>query len=212
MAEPEAQDPESGAVRDTPSLPAYAAVVLAGGRAARLDGVDKAAVELAGRTLLSRALDACADAAEVVVVGPPRHTERPVRFVVEEPRHGGPVAALVAGRQALRDEPGRIAVVAVDMPYLTPVTLRRLLRASAGRDGAVLTDPGGRRQLALALDVARLDAVTPAPGDRDGHPVHRLLRSLDLVEVPAVEAEHRDVDTWEDLRDLGGRSREDDVP
>ena len=37
------------------------AVVLAGGVAARLDGADKASVELHGRTLLTWALDALVD-------------------------------------------------------------------------------------------------------------------------------------------------------
>jgi hypothetical protein len=30
-----------------------------------------------------------------------------------------------------------------------------------------------------------------------------LLERFDLARVPAVGAEHRDVDTWADLRDLG---------
>ena len=47
---------------------AFTAVVLAGGTAVRLDGADKASVELHGRTLLTWALDAVLDAAEVVVV------------------------------------------------------------------------------------------------------------------------------------------------
>ncbi|CAB4725428.1 unannotated protein [freshwater metagenome] len=32
--------------------------------------------------------------------------------------------------------------------------------------------------------------------------MHRLLRDLDLVAVAALDREHRDVDTWDDLRDL----------
>src|SRR4051794_24238588 len=46
----------------------FCAVVLAGGRASRLDGADKASIEYQGRTLLEHALEALADAAEVVVV------------------------------------------------------------------------------------------------------------------------------------------------
>ena len=61
----------SGAVSETSSSGAFSAVVLAGGVAARLDGVDKGSVELDGRTLLTWALDAVIDAAEVVVVGDP---------------------------------------------------------------------------------------------------------------------------------------------
>ena len=40
----------------------------------------------AGRTLLERALDALLDAAEVVVVGEPVPTSRPVTFTRESPR------------------------------------------------------------------------------------------------------------------------------
>ena len=58
----------------------FCGVVLAGGTAARMDGVDKASIELAGRTLLAYAVDAFLDADEVVVVGPAGvRTERPVR-------------------------------------------------------------------------------------------------------------------------------------
>ncbi|TFD59363.1 hypothetical protein E3T43_04460 [Cryobacterium sp. Hh7] len=46
-------------------------IVLAGGRGSRLGGVLKPAVEVAGRTLLSRVLDARPVARHTVVVGPP---------------------------------------------------------------------------------------------------------------------------------------------
>ncbi|HRI96735.1 MAG TPA: NTP transferase domain-containing protein, partial [Nocardioides sp.] len=114
----------------------------------------------------------------------------------------GPVAALLTGRDALLDPRGTVAVLACDMPYLTPGTFRRLLRATPGHDGAVLVGPGGRRQLALVLDVARLDAVRPGLEEQHGLALHRLLAPLDLAAVAAEEREHRDVDTWADLRDL----------
>ena len=82
-------------------LGSFCAVVLAGGRAARLGGADKASVEVDGRTLLAHALDAVIDAAEVVVVGEHVPTDRPVTFILEDPRYGGPAAALLTGRDAL---------------------------------------------------------------------------------------------------------------
>jgi molybdopterin-guanine dinucleotide biosynthesis protein A len=170
-------------------LGSFCAVILAGGRAARLGGADKASMEVDGRTLLAHALDAVIDAAEVVVVGEPVPTERPVTFTLESPRYGGPAAAL-------------LAVLAVDMPYLRADTFRRLLAAGADGDGAVLIDPSGRRQLALVVNTARLDAVRPGLEGQHDLPLHRLLEALDLVEVPSTGTEHRDVDTWEDLRDL----------
>ena len=181
---------------------AFSAVILAGGTAVRLDGADKASVELHGRTLLTWALDAVIDAAEVVVVGDPVPTERPVTFTREDPRHGGPVAALLTGRDALLDPRGSLAVLACDMPYLTPDTFRRLRTAADGHDGAVLVGPDQRRQLALVLDVARLDAVRPDREDQHGLALHRLLAPLRLAEVAATGEEHRDVDSWADLRDL----------
>jgi len=186
-----------------PGLGSFCAVVLAGGRAARLGGADKSSMEIDGRTLLARALDAVVDAAEVVVVGEAVPTDRPVTFTLEDPRYGGPAAALLTGRDALlRTTPPRLAVLAVDMPHVSAATFRRLLVAAADRDGAVLVDPDGRRQLALVVDPARLDAVRPSHEGQHHLPLHRLLAPLDLVEVPASGSEHRDVDTWADLRDV----------
>lgn len=182
----------------------FCAVILAGGTAARMDGIDKASVEHAGRTLLEYSLDAVLDADEVVVVGAPVPTQRPVTFTREDPRSGGPVAGLLTGRDALLRTPGLLAVLAVDMPHLTPYTFRRLREAAAGHDGAFLVEPGerGRRQLAGVIDVRRLDAVRPGLEEQHGMPLHRLLAGLDLVEVTALGDEARDVDTWADLRDL----------
>ena len=129
----------------------FNAVILAGGTAARLDGADKASVEHRGRTLLTWALDAVIDAGEVVVVGDPVPTERPVTFVREDPRHGGPVAAMCTGRDAFLQERPWLAVLACDMPFLTPATFQRLRQASAGRDGAALFGPDGRRQLVFVV-------------------------------------------------------------
>ncbi|WP_372728897.1 molybdenum cofactor guanylyltransferase [Nocardioides sp.] len=179
------------------------AVLLAGGTAARLDGVDKASIEHRGRTLLEHALAALVDAGEVVVVGEPVPTSRPVTFTRESPRYGGPVAGLLTGRDALARRPRLLGVLAVDMPRVTAATFRRLQEAAEGRDGAFLADADGRRQLAGVLDLARLDAVRPDLEVQHGMAMRALLADLDLADVPAEGDEARDVDTWTDLRDLG---------
>ena len=61
-------------------------MVLAGGRAERLGGEDKAALDVGGATLLERALAAVAPARRVVVVGDERPTARPVLWTREHPR------------------------------------------------------------------------------------------------------------------------------
>jgi molybdopterin-guanine dinucleotide biosynthesis protein A len=185
-----------------PGLTSFAAVVLAGGRASRLGGADKASIEIAGRSLLEHALDAVMDASEVVVVGEQVPTDRPVTFVVEDPRYGGPVAGLLTGRDALLRRFPTLAVLAVDMPRLTPATFRRLHEAAVGHDGAVLTDPAGRRQPAFVVDTGRLDDVRPDRETQHGAALRTLLDPLDLAPVPSAGDEHRDIDSWADLRDL----------
>ena len=182
----------------------FSAVVLAGGTAARMGGAEKAGIELGGRTLLEHALDAVVDAVEVVVVGDPVPTDVRATFVREDPPYGGPAAALLTGLGALLEEVPTVVVLAVDMPRVTPHTLRRLRLATAGHDGSALLDATGRRQLAMALDVGALRAAASTCQVWHGLPLRDLLAPLDLVEVAATGDEGRDVDTWADLRDLRG--------
>lgn len=192
----------------------FDAVVLAGGRAERLCGADKAALEVDGLPLLERALTAVSDARHVVVVGDERPVSREVTWVRETPRYGGPVAATYAGLDALtRDSPvqmGReigsktthshrtipIVVLAVDMPDVTGETVGRLVEGATGYDGAVLVD-GGRRHLAFAVSGAALDRVRPVP--TTGGAMRNLWSALDLAEVAARGDEAHDVDRWSDL-------------
>jgi CTP:molybdopterin cytidylyltransferase MocA len=88
------------------------------------------------------------------------------------------------------------------MPRLTARTFRRLYDAAAGHDGAILTDPDGRRQLAFVVSTARLDAVRPDREGQHGLALKALLEPLDLVDVASEGNEHRDIDSWTDLRDL----------
>jgi len=178
------------------------AVVLAGGGAARLGGVDKASIEVGGRTLLEHVLAALVDVTEVVVVGSEVPTSRPVTFTREDPTGGGPAAGLLAGLRAFARVPDIVVVLAVDMPRVSAQTVRRLLDA-ADHDGAVLIDASGRQQyLCAAYSVAGL--VGAAPGSEGGHglAMRGLVSGLRLAEVPVTGDESRDLDTWEDLADL----------
>jgi molybdopterin-guanine dinucleotide biosynthesis protein A len=183
-------------------------VVLTGGTGARLGGLDKAAIEVDGVTLLERALAAVTAAVEVVVVGTPVPTTRPVTWTVEDPPRGGPAAGLLAGLDRFAPRPDLVAVLAVDMPRAHAGTVARLTWAAEGdpdTDGAVLLDADGRRQtLAAVYRVAALSRARPAPREESGLSMRRLVGGLRLVEVPSVGDEARDVDTWTDLQDLSG--------
>jgi molybdopterin-guanine dinucleotide biosynthesis protein A len=176
----------------------WAAVILSGGTAARLDGADKSALEYDGRSLLDHALDAVAEAEETVVVGPEVPTARPVTFALETPAGGGPLAGLSAGVAALLGTTPLVVVLAVDMPHVTSATLHRLVSAIGDADGAWLTDGGGRRQLA---GVVRR-AVVPTPGEVDGVPMRRLMDRAGTVAVAALGPEADDIDTWADVARL----------
>lgn len=183
----------------------FAGVILAGGTAARMGGIDKAAIELHGRTLLELAVEAFLDADEVVVVAPDAvPTSRPVTTVCEDPPHGGPVAGLLAGVDALLRRPRLVGVLAVDMPRVSQTTMRRLRQAAHGQDGAFLVDGEGRRQLAGVLEPGALAGVRPDKERQHGMALHRLLAPLRLAEVASGGDEAVDIDSWTDLRDLGG--------
>lgn len=185
-------------------------MVLAGGTGARMGGVDKAALDLNGVTLLERALAATGSATEVVVVGREVPTSRAVTWTVEDPPLGGPAAGLLAGLDRLTSGgagPELVAVLAVDMPKVNSGTVARLTWATEADpdvDGALLVDADGRRQpLAAVYRVTALAAARPSdPEQRHGLSVRRLVEGLRLAKVPTVGDEARDVDTWDDVRRL----------
>jgi molybdopterin-guanine dinucleotide biosynthesis protein A len=141
-------------------LPPFAAIVLAGGRAARLGGQRKPQLEVGGRAMLATVLAAVADAEPRVVVGPAQPVPDGVVVVREQPPGGGPVPALRAGLAAV---PGEVvAVLAADLPFLTAEVIGGLRQRLTG-DGVLVVDPAGRDQLLLGVwRTAALRAVVEA--------------------------------------------------
>ncbi|MFF8356816.1 NTP transferase domain-containing protein [Streptomyces chartreusis] len=191
---------------------AHDAVVLAGGAARRLGGVDKPAVSVGGRPLLDRVLAACADARTTVVVAAPRPTARPVTWAREDPPGGGPLAALDAGIRHTTAE--SVLVLSADLPFLDEDTVRRLLAAlrTGGADGALLTDADGRDQPLVAAYRAsalrrELAALAHEHDGLSGLPLRRLTGALDLTRVPDPVASF-DCDTWDDIATARARIRE----
>lgn len=162
-------------------MESYDAVVLAGGQARRMGGVDKPGRRVGGLTLLERVVRAVEDAGQVVVVGPDRPLPARVDTLVrEEPAGGGPVAALAVG---VREVQAPVTVVlAADLPFLdrTTVDLLRALLAR-GPDLALATDAAGRDQYLLAAwRTSALRTALAAVGDPTGAPLRRLVQGVSV--------------------------------
>lgn len=166
-------------------VPAYDAVVLAGGAARRMGGVDKPGLLVGAVSLLDRVLAAVDDAAATIVVGPPRPALRPVCWAREFPPGGGPAAALAAGLALVRAP--AVAVLAADLPFLSPAVLADLRQAAVGADGALLVDDAGRDQpLCGVWSTARLRAAIAVVGEPAGLPLRRLLAALTPRRLPVA--------------------------
>jgi molybdopterin-guanine dinucleotide biosynthesis protein A len=191
-----------------------AVVVLAGGRSRRWGGVDKTAASLAGRPVLERVVDGVRAAFGVdvalVVVGPGDHpavgavAPHTVRWVLEDPPGGGPVAGLAAGLAALPDGVRVVGVLAGDVPFGGPA-LRRLADALVGGadadplDAIVGADPQGRRQ--PLLGAYRLGPLRAALAGEPaaGRSVRAVLDRLGVRTAPVDARESLDLDSPDDL-------------
>ena len=209
------------------SAPAGATVdllVLAGGRGRRLGGALKPAVEVAGRTLLSRVLDARPVARNAVVVGPP--AARPAAggrpddalvWALEDPPFGGPVAGIAAGLTALAanaDAPADwVLVLACDLPWGADAARLLVAAASAAEtsgeqtEGVHLTDDTGHAQwLAGIYRASALRAAVDRLGAHvNGASMRELLAGLNLTGLLDESEAGADVDTWEDVESSTAR-------
>ena len=190
-------------------------IVLAGGRSSRF-GSDKLAADLDGTTILDRAVaGVAAVVAEVVVVHAPgaqrtvAALDRPVRFVADPERHGGPLVGLLAGLEVV--EQPLVLVAGGDMPGLHPDVLRLLVRSLEAADptvGAVaLRSRGALAPLPVAVRTgAATDVARRLIGDGErrlrslfDHLPTRILDEAEWRPLDPDEATLRDVDVLADL-------------
>jgi molybdenum cofactor guanylyltransferase len=168
----------------------FTSIVLAGGFARRLGGLDKPSVRVAGVSMLERVLSAGNPFGRTIVVG---IASAPVGVptIRESPPGGGPVAAIGAAFDAVGpDMADVLAILGADLPLLTATAIAEL-RAVAVRgrvDGAVYVDAGGRRQWLCgawrgASVAGRLAALVDARGSLEGAALHELFGALAVAEV-----------------------------
>ncbi len=198
------------------------AVILCGGRGARLGGESKASLTLAGVSLLDRTVAACDGSRRIVIVGEAEDwasgqrtlSGAKVRVTRETPPFGGPVAALAAGMAALRDAPpDAVLVLAVDMPHsaaLVPVLLGAL-RERDSADAIMARDAEGVQQplaaiyraAALRRALESLAAENPQHASLTDLPMRAVTSRLSVDTVAAPPGSTADVDTPADAAVLG---------
>ncbi|GAA2075566.1 hypothetical protein GCM10009840_06980 [Pseudolysinimonas kribbensis] len=207
--------PDAASVTATP-----AAIVLAGGRAARVGGAAKPLFEIGGASLLARTVAAAraAGADPVLVAGPELDPALDVTWVREDPPFGGPAAATLAALRRVGDAE-TVLLLAGDLADAGGA-IRTLLAPgplAPDVDGRCLVDADGRRQWLVGWYRTTVLRATPLPdGGRDAS-LRALLAGSMIEEVPDAADAAADIDTWDDLRAHGGapgraRRTEDTMP
>jgi molybdopterin-guanine dinucleotide biosynthesis protein A len=152
-------------------------------------GTPKAALEWHGSTLLERVVDAVGRATgRVVVVRAPGQELAALPAdvaVVEDARPDrGPLEAMLAGLRAVEAEAGVVFVAAVDLPFLHPALVGRIVRAvGPGVDAAVPVVGGRPQPLAAAYRVGLLPLVAELAGGE----TRRMGELLDRVRVARLD-------------------------
>ncbi|MGB3709761.1 molybdenum cofactor guanylyltransferase [Gordonia sp. (in: high G+C Gram-positive bacteria)] len=181
-----------------------AAIVLAGGRASRLGGADKANLQIDGQPLINAVYASLAEAHPVIAVGPESIAHPGVTVVQEEPPFGGPVAGLAAAfveLDGILDAAAEVWVLACDLPRAALIVAQlREIPTPEAADAVILRDAGGRDQwLAGRYRIASLrSALDSLPDVRDVS-MRLLVAGLNLYGVDDRLGATEDLDTWDDV-------------
>jgi molybdopterin-guanine dinucleotide biosynthesis protein A len=187
----------------------FTSIVLAGGAARRLGGIDKPSARVAGVSMIERVLAAAGPFGRTIVVGP-ANGPVDVPTVQESPPGSGPVAAIGAAFAAVETEMADVvAILGGDLPLLTADAIAELRTVAArGRvDGAVYVDTGGRRQWLCgawrcASVAGRLASLVDSRGSLEGAALRELFGALAVAEVVRADDLRPwfDCDTEDDIR------------
>lgn len=176
-------------------------LVVAGGSAARLGGVDKALLVGADGVPVLAALLRAPVGGRRIVVGPTREVAGVDVWAREDPPGGGPVAAIAAGLPHVTA--AAVVLLAGDLPFAAAAA-GPLLGALDGHDAAVV-EAGDRPQWLLAA--WRTDALRDAVrrlSDPAGAAVRALYDGVDVALLPDPAQWSGDLDTPADVRRLLG--------
>jgi len=186
-------------------------LVLAGGRATRMGGIDKGLVEFDGRALIERAIARLRPQVAEVLISANRSLDRyrafgfPVLLDADEGLEPfpGPLAGMLAGLRAARTP--WLAVVPCDAPFLPTDLVSRLADSLAGSRAAVVRVGERTEPLFCLLHVDLADdlAAALAHGERRAE---AWLRGVGAAPALFLVAENfANLNTLQDLHAHDGR-------
>lgn len=190
------------------------ALVLAAGRASRMQGSHKLLAAFDGEALVRRSTEAAlaAKPARVLVVTGHRAEEIEAELaglrvdLVRNPDHAeGMSTSLRSGVTALGPGCDGVAVMLADMPHVTGADVRRLIDAFVAADGHAIVRAvsGGKRGNPVVLPRSTFSAILQLEGDVGARHIIESA-GLEVIDVEIGEAAHIDVDTPEAVRAAGG--------
>jgi molybdopterin-guanine dinucleotide biosynthesis protein A len=136
------------------------AVILAGGKATRLGGVDKRALVIGERTIFERQIEVLAPCVAEILVSSPRPVPG-YRTVTDAVRDIGPLAGIAAGLAAANTP--WLFVIAGDMPYLHRAFVDLVLSQADSECDAVGIRIGGLAEpLCTVMRVAAWRSIVDA--------------------------------------------------
>jgi molybdopterin-guanine dinucleotide biosynthesis protein A len=178
------------------------ALILGGGKATRLGGVDKRELVVEGRTIFARQCEVLAPRVAEILVSSPRPVPG-YRTVADAVPGAGPLAGIAAGLAAAATP--WLLVVAGDMPFVSGALIDLLLAHAAGADAEAADAVGIRigelpEPLLCLLRVAAARPVVEARLAGARLKASRLLTDGELRVAWLAEPELRAIDP--DLRAL----------
>lgn len=141
----------------------WTGAILAGGRARRLGGHDKASLIVDGQTILSRQLAALGPVASrrlVIASDSSRYADYQVEVVPDIVAGLGPLGGIYTALRAATTP--AVLIVACDMPFVTSRFLEHLERRLGSADAVVPRTADGRHVLCAALATRLVDAAGAA--------------------------------------------------
>jgi molybdenum cofactor guanylyltransferase len=173
----------------SPSVAAVAGVILAGGRARRFQGLNKAALAVGGQRIIDRQMAALRPVtAEQLIV---THTPEPfaslgVPIVGDRIPGAGPLGGLHTALTTVQC--ARVLVLACDLPFVQAAFLRYLIARAPDADVVVPRTADGLQPL-CAVYATRLAVVVREQIDHGLLALHDLIARVRCVEVgPAALA------------------------